>query len=146
MTSFSCFFLDYFGVRSYNRYSTTSVYTELRDGAREGDDGSRLLTIENHLGVPVVVTLEDEVSEGDEELSVAASASSMQEKARPFRMKKAGYVVRRGARKGVEGGQEGGRGEGSGVRGRETGEHTHTHAHINEAKTQEGDGRLRKEG
>lgn len=73
-----------------DRYSTTSVYTELRDGAREGDDGSRLLTIENHLGVPVVVTLEDDGTGGDGDFS--ASASSAQDKARSFRMKKAGCV------------------------------------------------------
>lgn len=42
------------------RYSSTSVYTELRDGKRADDDGSRLLTIENHLGVGVTVTLEEE--------------------------------------------------------------------------------------
>lgn len=48
-----------------NRYSTTSVYTELRDGAREDDDGSRLLTIENHLGLAVSVTLEEQSSGAD---------------------------------------------------------------------------------
>lgn len=42
------------------RYSSTSVYTELRDGKRADDDGSRLLTIENHLGVGVTVTLEEQ--------------------------------------------------------------------------------------
>lgn len=74
----------------FHRYSTTSVYTELRDGAREDDDGSRLLTVENHLGVPVVVTLEDDDTEGDGDLSASPSASSMQDKARAFRKKKAG--------------------------------------------------------
>ena len=39
------------------RYSTKSVYTELRDGA--GDD-SRVLVVENHLGLVVTVSLEDD--------------------------------------------------------------------------------------
>lgn len=47
---------------SLARYSTTSVYTEMRDGTRDGDDGSRILTIENHLGVTVTITLEDNVA------------------------------------------------------------------------------------
>lgn len=70
-----------------SRYSTTSVYTELRDGARDGDDGSRLLTIENHLGIPVSVTLEEDEEEDDLDLSGSAS---MHGRARSFRNKKAG--------------------------------------------------------
>lgn len=38
------------------RYSTKSVYTELRDGAQ---DDSRVLVVENHLGLIVTVSLED---------------------------------------------------------------------------------------
>lgn len=64
------------------------MYTELRDGARDGDDGSRLLTIENHLGVPVSVTLEDDDAEEDD-LDLSGSAS-MHGRALSFRTKKAG--------------------------------------------------------
>lgn len=55
-----CLFLDFFYMvgGGGSRYSTTSVYTELRHGTRDDDDGSRLLTIENHLGVAVRVLLE----------------------------------------------------------------------------------------
>lgn len=70
-----------------HRYSTTSVYTELRDGARDGDDGSRLLTIENHLGVPVSVTLEDDDTEEDD--LVPSESPSIQKRARSFRIKRA---------------------------------------------------------
>lgn len=55
------FFADFSGTRS--RYSSTSVYTELRAGKRDDDDGSRLLSIENHLGVPATVTLEENSGE-----------------------------------------------------------------------------------
>ena len=54
------------------RYSTTSVYTELRDGIRDDDDGSRILTIENHLGVVVRVTLEDD-GDGEDDLVTSGS-------------------------------------------------------------------------
>lgn len=67
-------------LRAEHRYSTTSVYTELRDGT-DGDDGTRLLTIENHLGVPVRVTLEDKPSSSEE---------AARDKGRPFRLKKTG--------------------------------------------------------
>lgn len=57
----------------FSRYSTTSVYTELRYGTGEGDDGSRLLTIENHLGVPVTVSLEHTDGAGEDALETSSS-------------------------------------------------------------------------
>ncbi|CAM9288314.1 unnamed protein product, partial [Ectocarpus sp. 8 AP-2014] len=79
LTSLACSIME---SRDYakTRYSTTSVYTEQRDG-NDGDDGTRLLTIENHLGVPVRVTLEDDAS---------SSGAAAREKGRPFGLKKAG--------------------------------------------------------
>lgn len=67
------------------------MYTELRDGAGDGDDGSRLLTIENHLGVPVSVTLEEDEDEEEDDLGLSESGSaSTHGRARSFRPKKTG--------------------------------------------------------
>lgn len=66
------------------------MYTELRDGARDGDDGSRLLTIENHLGVAVSVTLEEEDDDGEEDELELSGSSSMHGRARSFRLRRSG--------------------------------------------------------